>query len=111
MKFFCSYATFDLYADSQVNQQYKGIDTTQEGKDVFKGRKVEKIADFPDNTFFIAKGLPSMESNLWVGMNSVDDANIKLEKLQANSELYFLKMLMKADVNIGWNSETVYYGA
>ncbi len=111
MKFFCSYATFDLYAQSQINQTYKGIDTTKEGSDQFKGRKVEKIADFPDNTYLIAKGMPTMESNLWVGMNSTDDANLTLQKLQANSELYFVKMLMKADVQIGWNSETVYYGA
>ena len=31
MKFFCSYATYDLYAASQVAQTYKGIDVTQEG--------------------------------------------------------------------------------
>ncbi|MEB0264075.1 hypothetical protein [Mucilaginibacter sp. 10I4] len=111
MKFFCSYATYDLYATSQINQTYKGVDITQEGVKTFKGRVVEKIADFPDNTYLIAKGLPNMESNLWVGMNSTDDANLKLEKKQANSELYFVKMLMKADVQIGWNNETVYYGA
>jgi hypothetical protein len=111
MKFFCSYATYDLYSQSQINQTYKGIDTTKEGVPEFKGRKLEKIADFPDNTYFIAKGLPTMESNLWVGMNSTEDANLKLEKLQANSELYFVKMLMKADVQIGWNLETVYYGS
>lgn len=111
MKFYCSYATFDLYAQSQINQTYKGVDTTQEGKDTFKGRKVAKIADFPDNTFFIAKGKPTMESNLWIGLNSIADEGLILQKKQANSELYFIKMLMKADVQIGWNNETVYYGS
>jgi hypothetical protein len=28
MKFFCSYATYDLYGDSQVAQQFKGVDIT-----------------------------------------------------------------------------------
>ena len=30
--------------------------------------------------------------------------------LQANSELWFVKMLMKLDVNFGWDEEIVYYG-
>lgn len=111
MKYFCSYATWDLYDQSQVNQQFKGVDTTKGGVPYFKGRKVEKIADFPDNTFMIAKGTPTMESNLWVGLNSIADEGLQLARLQANSEKYFIKMLMKADVQIGWNNETVYYGA
>lgn len=111
MKYFVSYATFDLYAQSQINQTYKGIDVTKEGSDTFKGRKLVKIADFPDNTFVIAKGLPTMESNLWVGLNSIADEGLQLSRLQANSELFFIKMLMKADVQFGWGSELVYYGA
>lgn len=111
MKFYCSYNTYNLYAQSQINQTYKGIDTTQEGNPYFKGRKVERIADFPDNAYLIAKGAPTTESNLWIGMNSTDDANLQLQKKQANSELWFVKMLMKADAQIGWNSETVYYNA
>ncbi len=111
MKYFCSYGTYDFYATSQINQTYKGIDTTEAGVKLFKGKKVIPIADFPADTFIIAKGLPDMGSNLWVGMNSVDDASLQLQKKQANSELYFIKMLMKADVNFGWDEEIVYYGA
>lgn len=111
MKFFVSYATYDMYVQSQINQTYKGVDITNEGVPTFKGRRVEKIADFPDNTYFIAKGKPTQESNLWVGLNSVADEGLQLQRLQANSELFFIKMLMKADVQIGWNNETVYYGA
>jgi hypothetical protein len=33
-----------------------------------------------------------------------------MAKLQANSELFFMKMLMKVDVQIGWGAETVLYG-
>jgi hypothetical protein len=110
-KYFCSYATWDLYETSQINQTYKGVDITTVGRDMFKGRKVCKIADFPDNTYFIAKGMATPESNLWVGLNSIADEGLQLSKLQANSEIWFIKMLMKADVQIGWNSETVYYGS
>lgn len=109
MKIFCSYATYDLYAQSQIDQTYKGIDITMVGRDEFKGKKVVKIADFPDDTFVIAKGLATPESNLWVGCNSVADEGLVLKQLQANSELWFIKMLMKADVQIGWGSECVAY--
>lgn len=110
MKFFVSYATFDLYAQSQINQANKGVDTTQDGVRLFKGRKIIALNDFPDNKVFVARGKATPESNLWVGMNSADDATLELNKLQANSELWFIKMLMKVDVQIGWNSETVSYG-
>lgn len=111
MKIFCSYATYDLYDQSQVNQTYKGIDITQVGKDTFKGKRLCKIADFPDDCFMIAKGTASPESNLWVGMNSIADEGLQLARLQANSELFFIKMLVKADVQIGWGNEVVLYKA
>lgn len=110
MKFYCSYNTFIIYGQSQINQSFKGVDTTKEPVPYYKGRKVERIADFPDNTYLIAKGKPDTESNLWVGLNSIADEGLQLARLQANSELYFVKMLMKADAQIGWNNETVLYG-
>jgi hypothetical protein len=109
MKYFCSYATYDLYGDSQVNQPNKGVDITQDAVRKFKGRPVVPIADFPDNTYVIARGKPTPESNLWVGMNSTDDAKLEVRQLQANSELWFVKMLMKLDVQYGWLEEIIYY--
>jgi hypothetical protein len=111
MKFFCSYATYDLFMQYQIAQTYKGRDITMDGVPQFKGREVVKINDFPDNTYVIAKGLATPESNLWVGMNSTDDAKLELRPVQANSELWFIKMLMKVDVQFGWNSEIVSYNA
>ncbi len=110
MKIFCSYGTFDLYAQYQIAQANKGVDITQRGNDIFRGLKVVKIANFPANCFYIAKGTADMDSNLWMGINSKDDeSNIQLSKLQANSELWFIKCLMKADVQVGWNEETISY--
>ncbi len=109
VKIFCNYTTFNYYDEAQKDQTYKGVDFTQIGRDEFYGRKVVKIADMPDNCFFFAKGSATMESNLWVGMNSTQDAQLQLQRLQANSELWFIKMLCKADVQVGWNEETVLY--
>lgn len=110
MKIFLNYATYDLYMQSQIAQTYKGEDITMGGVARFKGMQVVKINDFPADCYFIAKGDSSMESNLWLGLNSTQDATLELKQLQANSELWFIKMLMKVDVQIGWNSETVLYG-
>lgn len=109
VKFFMGYAAWDLYMQSQIAQTYKGVDITAVGAATFRGHPVVKINDLPDNFYFVAKGLPTPESNLWVGMNSVDDAKLEFRPVQNNSELWFIKMLMKVDVQIGWNSETVLY--
>lgn len=110
MKIFMNYETYDFYMASQIAQTYKGEDITMGGVARFKGMQVVKINDFPADCYFIAKGDASMESNLWLGLNSTQDATLELKQLQANSELWFIKMLMKVDVQIGWNSETVLYG-
>jgi hypothetical protein len=44
-------------------------------------------------------------------MNSTQDASLQIGRLQANSELYFVKMLMKVDVQIGFCNEVVLYGS
>jgi hypothetical protein len=113
MKIYMSYNTYDLYIESQIAQTYKGIDVTTNINVTptrFWGLEVVKIADFPANTYLYAKGMATTESNLWVGMNSVADEGLTLRQLQNNSELYFVKMLMKLDVNFGWDEEVVYYG-
>ncbi len=111
MKIFVSYKTFDLYHQYQIAQTYKGIDITKTADDKFKGKTLIKIADFPDDCYMIAKGMATPESNLWVGMNSIADEGLQLARLQANSELFFIKMLVKADVQIGWGNEVVLYKA
>jgi hypothetical protein len=117
MKFFVSYKTFDLWrqyqygaAGSSVSNFYKGIDVTQMGVAMFAGLPIVKVPDFPDDYYMIAKGNSTPGSNLWLGMNSVDDPKIYMNRVQNNSELWFVKMLMKVDVQIGWNAETVTYG-
>lgn len=48
-------------------------------------------------------------SNLYVGMNSTEDNQLKLMRLQNNSELFFLKGLMKYDVQYGFSKQIFLY--
>lgn len=115
VKYYCSYHTFDLYTEYQRNvgtQPYKGIDVTDMGVRRFRGHEVVPVADFPDNTYFITKGLTSMDSNLVMGVNSIsDENNLKIGPKNATSDLWFVKGKLKVDVNYIFPTQVVYYGA
>ena len=109
LKFFVSYKTAQMWEEAQQNNTYKGVDNTLAGLNRFSGRTIVPLYGMPDDTILLAKGSADMESNLWVGMNSQDDATVQIAKLQANSELYFIKMLMKVDTNFGFGEELALY--
>ena len=109
LKFFVSYKTAQIWEQFQRNTTYKGVDTTQAGIMRFGGRTIVPLFGMPDDCIFAAKGSADMASNLWVGMNSIDDASLQLARVQNNSELYFIKMLMKVDTNYGFSEELALY--
>jgi len=110
MKLFVSKATAKLYDDAQKAQTNKGVDITQRGIRLFDGYQVVALPGVPANTIIAAKGTASLDSNLWMGVNSVADENrLDIMRLQANSELFFVKGLFKVDVNFGWGEEVVLY--
>jgi hypothetical protein len=109
LKFFVSYKTAQLWENAQQNSTFKGVDNTQAGLNRYSGRTVVPLYGMPDNTILLGKGSADLSSNLWIGMNSTDDATVQFAKLQANSELYFIKMLMKVDANYGFAAELALY--
>jgi hypothetical protein len=109
LKYFVSYKTAQLWEQAQQDAVQKGVDNTQAGLNRYSGRTIVPLFGMPDDTILLAKGSANMESNLWLGMNSVEDAKVEFAKLQANSELYFIKMLMKVDTNYGFGAEMALY--
>lgn len=110
VKCFVSYATAELWRQFQQAQSNKGVDVTSAGVMRINGKQIVPIAGFPDNKYIFAKSSASMDSNLWVGINSMsDETNIKMDFVAKNSELMFVKVLMKADTQIGFGSEIVLY--
>lgn len=110
LKLFISYPDQQKYEDYLAQATvYKNQDTTERSINRFKGYDVVPLAGLPENTYFWGMGKPDISSNLWIGINSQDDNEMQLSRLQANSEMWFLKGLFKTDVNFGWNQEIVMY--
>lgn len=110
MKFFISINTEQIYQTALVTgTTFKGLNTMEAGIKPWKGYDVVPLAGFPDNTILFCEGLPETSSNLYVGMNSTEDNNLQLMRLQNNSELFFLKGLMKYDVQYGFSDQVFLY--
>lgn len=106
LKFFVSINTEQIYQTYiTTTQTFKGVNTTEEGINKFKGYEIIPLAGLPDDTIIFVEGLDDVSSNLYVGMNSTEDNNLQLMRLQNNSELFFLKGLMKFDVQYGFSEQ------
>ena len=107
MKFFVSINTEQIWYDFiTTTQVYKGVNTTEQGINRYKGYEIIALAGMPDDTILFTEGLDDVSSNLYVGMNSNEDNNLQLMRLQNNSELFFLKGVMIFDVQYGFGEQT-----
>jgi hypothetical protein len=110
MKFIVSIETEQLYQTALTTGiTFKGLNTMDAGIKPWKGYEVVPIAGFPDDTILFCEAIPDTSSNLYVGMNSTEDNNLQLMRLQNNSELFFLKGLMKFDVQYGFSDQVFLY--
>jgi len=106
MKFFISVATEQLYQTwLTTGVTFKGQNTMDRGIKPYKGYTVETLAGMADNTIVFAEGIPDTSSNLYLGINSTEDNALQLQRLQNNSELFFIKGLMKMDTQYGFSQE------
>ncbi len=109
MKFLMSINSEQIYQDASVAITFKGQVTQSGETQPWKGFQVVGLAGLPDNTILFVEALDGVDSNLYVGMNSTEDNNLQLMKLQANSEIFFLKGLMKFDVQYGFSDQVFLY--
>ena len=107
MKFICSPLTELLYNEFlTTGTTFKGIDYMERGTKPWKGYEVISLAGFPDNTVIFAEALPQFDGAFHIGMNSKDDENtLQMAKTLPANETYFLKALMKLDVNYKYGNE------
>lgn len=106
MKFLVSINTEQIYQNYLTSTlTFKGNNTTEQAINKYRGYEIVPIAGMADNTVLFTLALDDVSSNLYIGMNSMEDNNLELMRLQANSELFFMKGLMKYDVQYGFSEE------
>lgn len=112
LKFVMGWEAWDLYDQCLSSKDVKYSENADVNKYRFKGKKIVVINGIPEHTIFLGKFTTGMDSCLWMGVDyATDQESVKVERLQANSELYFFQMRMKVDVNIVLPSEIVVWTA
>lgn len=95
------YKSWDAYNMYLADKTYKYNDNREENQHRFQGKRIIPMVALPDDTIIMGCFTTGLDSNLWMGVDYANDEDVlQVEKLQANSELYFFKMLLKMDVNI-----------
>lgn len=110
LKFHVSYKTQQVYEEwLTTTAVFKNNDFTQAGINRYKGYEIKPLAGMPDNTIWVCISKPDIDSNTWLGINSTEDNQLQLMRLQNNSELFFVKGLFKMDTQIGFADQLVLY--
>lgn len=108
LKFLMSIEDFDTYDDELTDLHHKGADPTSSNVARFKKYNIEPLADWPQGVVVATIATMDADSNLWAAVNLADDFDcVKIAPLTNAGELYFFKMLMKADTNIAFGEHVV----
>lgn len=101
--FLMSQADFDKYDDELTDLHHKGADPTSTNVPRFKGKRIAALNDWPSDVIVGTIASIDADSNLYAGCNLADDFEcLQIDKVQNNGELYFIKVLMKADTQVAW---------
>lgn len=101
---------FDRYDDELTQREHKNSDETEMNRKRYKGITIETVASWPDGVIVATLCSPDADGNLFAAVNLQDDESvIQIDKYSNAGELYFFKLLMKADTNIGFGEEFVVY--
>lgn len=90
-----------------IGTTYKNDNYMVKGQNYFQGYEVIELYGVPDNTFVFGEFLADGTGNFAIGMNAYEDMQLELMRLQNNSEMWFVKGLMKMAVNYGWGAQIV----
>ena len=109
LRIIMSVKDFDAYDDELTEREYKNASEADVNSMRYKGIPIETISSWPDGVIVATLCAPDpSRSNLFAAVNLVNDEKvIQIDKVSPASELYFFKMLMKADTNIAFGEEFV----
>ena len=108
LRILMSVEDFDTYDDELTALLVKGKDATEVNARRYKGITIETLVDWPQGLIVATPCSHGADGNLYAAVNLQDDENaVQIDKWANASELYFFKMLMKADTNIGFGEEFI----
>jgi len=108
LRFHFSYNSQKIWEEVQQSMTFKSTDLTERGINRYRGYECVALAGMPDNTIICTVSEPGPKSHFWLGLNSAtDETNVKMNLVTNDGELWFLKILMKADTQVGWGTEIV----
>ena len=111
----CSYASWRLYRQAVQNQSNKGVDFTQEAPMFFNGKRIIKLAGMPNDSIIATHWGTDRTSNAHLAVDwnrdSVDSLNgvLKIDRLQSNSEMFFVKGNFKMAAGFRFPEEVALY--
>ncbi len=109
-KIFVPYSVWELYEQAVVALNYKGPAPTSNVEMKYKSKQIVPLVGLEGNKMIATVATTSRDSNLWLGLTSMNDVNtIKVDRLQSNSDLFFFKMKMGADTQLKFGEAAVYY--
>nr|WP_289823918.1 MULTISPECIES: hypothetical protein [Muribaculaceae] len=99
---------FDKYDDELTERESKNASETEVNRMRYKGITIETVAAWPEGVIVCTLCSMDADGNLFAAVNLQNDESvIQIDKISAASELYFFKLLMKADTNIAFGEEFV----
>lgn len=108
LRILMSVEDFDQYDDELTQLANKGEAPTDINQERYKGITIEVLTQWPAGLLVATICDSGMNGNLFAAVNLQDDENvIQIDKWANASELYFFKMLMKADTQIGFGEEFI----
>lgn len=108
LRILMSVEDFDQYDDELTQLANKGEAPTDINQERYKGITIEVLTQWPAGLLVATICDSGMNGNFFAAVNLQDDENvIQIDKWANASELYFFKMLMKADTQIGFGEEFI----
>ena len=108
LRFLMSVDDFDQSDKELTEREHKNSNESEVNSKRFKGITIETVAAWPDSLIMATLCSPDADGNFFAAVNLQDDESvIQIDKLSNPSELYFFKLLMKADTNVGFGEEIV----
>lgn len=111
MKFIVSPNTCTIFTKAlATGTTFKGIALDLGLIPRWRGYRVERVAGMADNTIlFLRANDEPLISNLYVGMNSMQDWQLKVGRTRPQDETFFIQGKFKWDIQYGWGQEIFMY--